>query len=276
MESILEQFRLTNKVVVITGGAGLLGVKHAQAIAEAGGIPVLWDIEKIKAEEEAKTIRKEYDAPALGLGVNVTDLDSIESGTRTVIETFKKIDILINNAALDPKVSEGENTSWSRFENYSLDFWNKEISVGLTGAFLCSQVVGKHMAANNQGIIINIASDLSLISPDQRLYRKEGLQNDEQPVKPITYSVIKHGLLGLTKYLATYWADKNIRVNSISFGGVYTGQPDEFVKRLTSLIPLGRMARADEYKAAIVFLCSDASSYMTGTNLVLDGGRTCW
>jgi len=276
MESILEQFRLTNKVVVITGGAGLLGVKHAQAIAEAGGIPVLWDIEKFKAEEEAHTIRREYNASALGLGVDVTDLDSIVSGTRTVVETFKKIDILINNAAVDPKVSEGHNTSWGRFENYSLVFWNKEISVGLTGAFLCSQVVGRHMAANNQGIIINIASDLSLISPDQRLYRKEGLQNDEQPVKPVTYSVIKHGLLGLTKYLATYWADKNIRVNSISFGGVYTGQPDEFVQRLTSLIPLGRMARVDEYKAAIVFLCSDASSYMTGTNLVLDGGRTCW
>ena len=132
------------------------------------------------------------------------------------------------------------------------------------------------MAKQNHGVILNIASDLSIISPDQRIYRKVELKESEQPVKPVTYSVVKHGIIGLTKYLATYWADKNIRVNSISLGGVYTDQPDEFVKKLTNLIPLGRMASLDEYKAAIIFLVSDASSYMTGSNLVIDGGRTCW
>ena len=132
------------------------------------------------------------------------------------------------------------------------------------------------MAEQQSGVILNIASDLGVIAPDQRLYRKEELKDNEQTVKPAAYSVVKHGIIGLTKYLATYWADKNIRVNSISLGGVYTDQPDEFVKKLTNLIPLGRMASLDEYKAAIIFLVSDASSYMTGSNLVIDGGRSIW
>jgi NAD(P)-dependent dehydrogenase (short-subunit alcohol dehydrogenase family) len=126
------------------------------------------------------------------------------------------------------------------------------------------------------GLIVNVASDLSLISPDQRLYRQNGLPEDRQPVKPITYSVVKSGLIGLTRYLATYWAASGVRVNAISPGGVHADQPDEFVQRLSNLVPLGRMARADEYEGAILFLCSDASSYMTGANLIVDGGRTCW
>jgi NAD(P)-dependent dehydrogenase (short-subunit alcohol dehydrogenase family) len=130
------------------------------------------------------------------------------------------------------------------------------------------------MAKSGSGVILNIASDLSVISPDQRLYRKPGVAEDQQPVKPVTYSVVKHGLIGLTRYLATYWADKGVRVNAISPGGVYAGQPEEFVARLADLIPMGRMATLDEYKAAIVFLCSQASSYMTGQNIVIDGGRT--
>ena len=125
-----------------------------------------------------------------------------------------------------------------------------------------------------EGVIVNIASDLGLISPDQNLYKKDGIQDHEQPVKPVTYSVIKHGIIGLTKYLATYWADKGIRVNTLSPGGVFTNQPDEFTSKISKLIPLGRMANKDEYKAAIVYLCSDASSYMTGSNLIIDGGRT--
>jgi NAD(P)-dependent dehydrogenase (short-subunit alcohol dehydrogenase family) len=137
-------------------------------------------------------------------------------------------------------------------------------------------VIGSEMARRRRGVIVNVASDLALIGPDQRLYRQEGLPEHLQPVKPVTYSVVKSGLIGLTRYLATYWADQGVRVNAISPGGVYNGQPDDFLSKLSSLIPLGRMANVDEYQGAMLFLCSDASSYMTGSNLVVDGGRTCW
>lgn len=132
------------------------------------------------------------------------------------------------------------------------------------------------MARQKRGAIVNVASDLALISPDQRLYREPGLPDEQQPVKPVTYSVVKSALLGLTRYLATYWADKGVRVNSISPGGVFNDQPPDFIERLSALIPMGRMAKIDELQGAILFLCSDASSYMTGANLVVDGGRTCW
>ena len=270
------KFSLKNKVAVITGGAGLLGVQHAKAIAEAGGIPILWDINAEASSKEAAKIARDYNILSSGIMVDITNQESIKQAFDQVLDTVGRIDILINNAANDPKVKAGENVAWSRFENYNLDRWNEDIAVGLTGSFLCSQVIGNYMAEQNRGVMLNIASDLSIISPDQRLYKKEGLKDNEQPVKPVTYSVVKHGIIGLTRYLATYWADKNIRVNSISLGGVYTDQPDEFVKKLTNLIPLGRMASLDEYKAAIIFLVSDASSYMTGSNLVIDGGRTCW
>ena len=141
---------------------------------------------------------------------------------------------------------------------------------------LCSKIFGYEMAKKKKGVILNITSDLWIIAPDQRIYKKEGLAENEQTVKPVTYSVIKHGLNGLSKYLATYWEDKGVRVNSISPGGVFNNQDSEFVERLSKLIPMGRMAYKDEYKAAIVFMVSDASSYMTGANLVIDGGRSCW
>ena len=132
------------------------------------------------------------------------------------------------------------------------------------------------MAERGSGVIVNIASDLGVIAPDQRLYRREGIAPDLQPVKPVTYSVVKTGLIGLTRYLATYWGDRGVRCNALSPGGVENGQPEDFVARLSSLIPMGRMARADEYQGALLFLCSDASSYMNGQNLVIDGGRSCW
>ena len=159
-------------------------------------------------------------------------------------------------------------------KNYTLDQWEKDIAVGLTGAFLCSQVVGSYMAKQNNGVILNIASDLSIISPDQRLYKKEGLKDNEQPVKPVTYSVVKHGIIGLTKYLATYWAKKGIRVNCISPAGVYKKHNKKFVEQLSQRIPIGRMAKSYELNGAIIYLCSNASSFVTGHNLVVDGGRT--
>ena len=154
--------------------------------------------------------------------------------------------------------------------------WNGDIAVGLTGAYLCARVFGGEMARAGRGAILNIASDMAVIAPDQRLYREPGRADDQQPVKPVTYSVVKAGLLGLTRYLSTYWADQGVRCNALSPGGIYDGQPDDFVQRLANLIPMGRMADADEYNGAVVFLLSDASRYMTGQNLVIDGGRTAW
>jgi len=271
----LDRFDLSGKVAIITGGAGLMGVKHAEAVIDAGGCAVLWDI-------NADTCRRRCGELSIGKNsclpvcVDVTDADSIRKGLLEVLNTVGRIDILINNAAKDPKISQSQELSSERFEFLSKSIWEDDIAVGLTGVYLCCQIVGGHMADQRTGVILNIASDLGLIAPDQRIYRKVNLPENMQPIKPVTYSVIKHGIIGLTKYLATYWAEKNIRVNSISPGGIYNGQPDEFVSKLSNLIPMGRMADEDEYKAAVLFLISNASSYMTGSNLVIDGGRTCW
>lgn len=276
-KDLKKLFDLSGKVAIITGGAGTLGEMHAEIIAEAGGIPILIDIDENMAIKKAKSISKKYDVPALGIKTDITNVSDIKKLLKTTLEKFNKVDILINNAANNPKVKDtNSKIEWSRLENFPRDQWNKDITVGLTGAFLCSQIIGSEMAKREGGVIINISSDLGIIAPDQRLYHKPDLKEHQQPVKPVSYSVVKAALFGLTRYLATYWADKNIRVNSLSPGGVYESQPDDFLKKVTSLIPLGRMARKDEYKGAILFLCSDASSYMTGSNLTVDGGRTCW
>ena len=182
---------------------------------------------------------------------------------------------MINNATIDPKVDATSEKNLSRLENFPIDQWNLELSVGLTGSMLCSKVFGAEMAKNSKGVIFNISSDLGIIDPDQSIYKKRGLPENEQPVKPITYSIIKHGLIGLTKYLATYWPGK-VRCNALCPGGIYANQNPEFVQKLRDLIPLGRVAQEDEYKAAVVFLVSDASKYMNGANFVIDGGRSCW
>ena len=275
MDTVLDKFRLDGKVVLVTGGSGLLGQRHAQAVAQAGGVPVLWDISP-RTDKLAGELAKKWDCNVGGIEVDITSGKSIDQALQKTLDNFGRVDVLINNAARDPKVSKDQAPSWSRLENFGEKMWQEDLAVGLTGAYLCSRAVGSHLARNQGGVILNIASDLGVIAPDQRIYRQEGLPEEQQPVKPVTYSVIKHGLIGLTKYLATYWADKNIRVNSLAPGGVYTNQPDDFVARLTSLIPMGRMAKKDEYQAAVLFLISDASSYMTGANLSIDGGRTCW
>jgi NAD(P)-dependent dehydrogenase (short-subunit alcohol dehydrogenase family) len=269
-------FDLTGQVAVITGGTGFLGQQHAQAIRKAGGIPVLADIRLDNIEPGSLEWNENFGEKACAIQVDVTQPDSVNSLLKRVLDEFGKIDILINNAANNPKMEKTTDVEFSRLEHFPLRQWESDIAVGLTGAFLCSQVIGCEMARCKRGVIVNVASDLAVIAPDQRLYRQQGLSDDRQPVKPVTYSVVKTGLIGLTRYLATYWAEYSIRVNAISPGGVYNNQPEEFVQRLSNLIPIGRMANADEYQAAIIFLCSDASSYMTGTNLIVDGGRSSW
>jgi NAD(P)-dependent dehydrogenase (short-subunit alcohol dehydrogenase family) len=274
---VKEIFDLTGKVAIITGGAGMLGEMHAEAIAEAGGHPILVDINGDLVVKKAETISKKYGVDSMGIKTDVTKKTEIEKLVDVVIKRFGRIDILINNAAEDPKVkAKNKDSSWGRLENFPIEQWNREIAVGLTGAFLCSQVIGSEMAKRAGGVILNISSDLGIVAPDQRIYLKRGLPEEKQPVKPVSYSVVKSALIGLTKYLATYWAGKNIRVNALCPGGVQTDQPDEFLEKLTSRIPMGRMAQKDEYKGAVLFLVSNASSYMTGTTLIIDGGRTAW
>jgi NAD(P)-dependent dehydrogenase (short-subunit alcohol dehydrogenase family) len=276
-KEMLNRFSLDGRVIVITGGAGLLGRKHAEAVMEAGGIPVLLDINQAVLDGAVRQLEAARGGKALGLVCNITDKSAVEACLATVLQKLERLDGLVNNAANDPKVGPGADAKrLTRFENMSQDYWNADVAVGLTGSFLCAQVFGHYLATHGGGVILNVASDLAVIAPDQRIYRQLSLPPEGQPVKPVTYSVVKAGLVGLTKYLATYWAEQGVRVNAISPGGVFNGLSEDFVEKLTNLIPMGRMANQDEYKATIVYLLSDASSYVTGINLVADGGRTCW
>jgi NAD(P)-dependent dehydrogenase (short-subunit alcohol dehydrogenase family) len=274
-----QKFDLTGKTALITGAAGLLGMEHSAALLESGANVVMTDISEATLETARSQLVQHFNpARILTQLMDVSQPEGIRAVAETLWADGLRIDILVNNAAIDPKVKGNQGVlETSRLENFPLDQWDLQVAVGLTGAFLCSQVFGTAMAEDGEGgVILNIASDLSVISPDQRLYRIEGLHADLQPVKPVTYSVIKAGLVGLTRYLATYWADKGVRCNALSPGGVFNGQGDEFIERLSSLIPLGRMAEKDEYRAAVQFLCSDASSYMNSQNIVMDGGRSTW
>ena len=266
------RFDLSGRVAVITGGAGLLGREHAAAIAEAGGVPVLWDI------DAGRTARAAAGVPGgIGIQADITEREAVEAALAETLKRVGRADTLINNAANNPTMKPcADGAEPSRFEGFDRAVWDADLAVGLTGAMICAQVVGGHLAAQSGGVIVNIASDLGLIAPDQRLYRREGVEKDDQPVKPVTYSVVKHGLVGLTRYLATYWAEAGVRVNALCPGGIYDGQPDDFVDKFTSLVPMGRMASREDYRGAIQFLCSDASAYMTGAVIPVDGGRTAW
>lgn len=267
-------FSLDSKVVIITGAAGLLGRQHACAVASAGGIPILLDINSEKIEELEKDLLSEYASRACGYSIDITNELEIKRGCELIIKKFGRIDGLINNAANNPKVESG-NESFTRLENFDRSSWEADLNVGLTGAFLCAKHFG--LAISRQGgSILNVSSDLGLVAPDQRLYRQSGLEDNAQPVKPISYSVVKAGLLGLTRYIATYWADKGVRCNALCPGGVENGQSTEFIEAVNLRIPMGRMARPDDYMGAVVFLLSEASSYMNGSVLVIDGGRTAW
>ena len=273
---VLARFDLSGRIAVITGGAGLLGPRHANAIASAGGVPVLVDLHADRAASLAADLQRTHGVPAIGLGVDITSPRAVEAMLDEVLSRYGRVDIMVNNAANNPKVEDAGNVAFSRLENFPLGQWEADLAVGLTGAFLCSQIVGRELARRGGGAIVNISSEYGMIAPDQRLYRQGGIPEDQQPVKPVTYTVVKAGIMGLTSYLATYWATEGVRCNTLTVGGVFNGQPDEFVARAASRIQMARMANTDEYEGAIVFLCSDASSFMTGANLVVDGGKTCW
>jgi NAD(P)-dependent dehydrogenase (short-subunit alcohol dehydrogenase family) len=278
MENDLENlFSLNDKVVVITGAAGLLGRRHAESVAAFGGHPVLLDLSQGLVTSIADQINEKYDVRSSGFAVDITDEAEIKLNAREIIENYGKIDCLVNNAANNPKMEKTPEKNFSRLENFPHDLWNKDIAVGLTGAFLCAKHYGYQIAQNpSGGSIVNISSDLGLIAPDQRLYAKTGLPENLQPVKPITYSVVKTGLIGLTRYLATYWTDKNVRCNALCPGGVENGQSDEFLREVSLRIPMNRLAKADEYQGTLVWMLSDASSYLNGAILPIDGGRTAW
>ena len=266
-----SMFDLSGRVAVITGGAGLLGPKHAEAIAEFGGIPILVDVRTDEGRSSAEELEKRFGLQDIAYEADITDHRSVESMVQRVVGRFGRIDILINNAAMTVKYGGAIREQYfAPFEDYPLDLWERALKVNLTGMFLCTQAVGRVMSQQQKGVVINIASDVGVISPDHRIYEGEGFNT------PISYTVSKSAVLGFTRHLATYWAGKNIRVNALSPAGVYDGHTAAFLEKLSWRIPMGRMATPDEYKGAIVFLAADASSFMTGANLIVDGGRTSW
>jgi len=270
-------FNLNKKIIIVTGAAGLLGKKHAEAIAAYGGTPVLLDLSAEAVENIAEKLNSKYNVEAIGYAVDITDELQIKNNCEVIMRKFTRIDGLINNAANNPKVENAGDINFSRLENFPLKIWEQDVAVGLTGAFLCAKFYGFQIAQNPYGgSIVNISSDLGLIAPDQRLYEKEGLSCDSQPVKPITYSIVKTGLIGLTRYLATYWAEKGVRCNAMCPGGVENNQPETFLREVSSRIPMNRLAQADEYQGTLLWMLSDASSYLNGAIVSVDGGRTVW
>ena len=276
-DDLEKLFSLDGKVVVITGAAGLLGRKHSEAVAAYGGHPILLDLTAESVTSIADQLSEQYGVSSVGFAVDITDEAQIEANVREIVNRFGKIDGLVNNAANNPKVEESSEKNFSRLENFPLDIWNQDVAVGLTGAFLCAKHYGYAIANNKEGgSIVNISSDLGLMAPDQRLYVQDGLPEEQQPVKPVTYSVVKTGMIGLTRYLATYWAEKGVRCNAMCPGGVENGQPDGFLAEVSSRIPMDRLAQAGEYQGALVWMLSDASSYLNGAVVPVDGGRTAW
>ncbi|WP_319582627.1 SDR family oxidoreductase [uncultured Pseudodesulfovibrio sp.] len=270
-------FDLTNRVVAITGGAGLLGSRYAHALARCGACVAILDLVGSRVEKIVNAVNEHATGACRGFVVDITDEDAVAGCADAVAEAFGRVDSLVNNAANNPKVEDGLGGAATRLENFSLARWNADVAVGLTGAFLCAKHFGARIArGGNGGTIVNIASDLGVIAPDQRLYRQDGLPGDEQEVKPVTYSVVKSGIIGLTRYLSTYWAEQNVRSNALCLGGVQTSQPESFLRRIESRIPLGRMAMPDEYDGTIVYMVSDEARYMNGAVVSVDGGRTAW
>jgi NAD(P)-dependent dehydrogenase (short-subunit alcohol dehydrogenase family) len=274
MSNIFEKFDLKNKVAIVTGGVGLLGNQFCRTLTQAGASVVVADINFQAAQTLAAELN-ESGGDAIPFELDVTDPISTANMAKTAIEKFGRIDILVNSAALDPKFDkENEDKQGANaFESFPLDVWKQSLDVNLTGLFLCSQAVAPTMKSQGKGSIINICSTYGLVGPDQRLYEREG---QPKQFKPITYTVTKAGVVGLTKYLSTYFAGTEIRINSLTPGGVYNNHDEIFTDAYSSRTVMGRMAEQDEMNGALLFLASDASTYMTGSNLIVDGGWTAW
>lgn len=279
MASVAELFDLSGRVAIVTGACGLLGREHCDVLAEAGANIVVADLRPESSCSVAQDIARRRGVRVLHIAIDISDKKSVESMVHRVVEEFGRIDILINNAALTVKAgSEQLKDYFAPFEQYPLEVWEKALRTNLTGTFLCSQAAGKQMVKQNRGVIINVCSIYGVVAPDQRIYANARSPYDPSIAfnTPASYSATKGSVLALTGYLATYWAGKNIRVNALTLGGVFDQHDQEFVRNYSYRTPMGRMADRTEYRGAILFLASDASSYMTGANLIVDGGWTVW
>ncbi len=275
-ETISNMFDLHGRVAIITGGAGMLGSRYARTLLHAGASVIIADIDIESATRETEKAVTDVGGEALAVEVDVRSKASVLNMVETILKKYGRIDILVNNAAIDPKFdSHVAEIQTNSFEDYPLELWQKSMDVNLTGAFLCSQAVGKVMVKQGGGVIVNISSTYGLVAPDQRLYKKDDEQV-QRLFKPVDYAITKAGIAHLTRYLAGYWGERNIRVNTLTPGGVSNLQEEEFIRKYSFRTPLGRMAEKDELCGALLFLVSDASSYMTGANLVVDGGWTAW
>ena len=274
--TIQEKFDLTGRAAVVTGGVGLLGVEFCRTLAEAGAAVAVVDLNASASQGTADTLTKSG-YKALAVPTDITQTDSVNAMVEKVVSTFGRLDILVNSAALDPKFDPDavkKGITPGAFEDYPLDQWNAALNVNLTGMFLVTQACVKQMIAQGKkGSIINICSTYGLNGPDQRIYIKDG---ERVAFKPVYYTVTKGGVMGFTKYLAAYYAGTEIRVNALTPGGVFNNHEEYFVKNYSAKTILGRMAKKDEMNGALLFLASDASSYMTGNNVVVDGGWTAW
>jgi NAD(P)-dependent dehydrogenase (short-subunit alcohol dehydrogenase family) len=266
---MMELFSLKGKTAIVTGACGLLGKQHCFALAEAGAKVIVADVD----ESTSKKFALELGDGHMGIGLDVSTDLSVMEAKEAVLERYGKIDVLVNNAAINDMFENPTAAlELSKFENYPISLWKKSIDVNVTGVFLCSQIFGSVMAEAQSGSIINIASTYAVTAPDQKLYQNEKLE--QTFYKSAAYPTTKGAVLSFTKFLAAYWGNKNIRVNALSPGGVQNGQEDFFIKNYSNRTVLGRMGDKTDYKGAIVFLASEASSYMTGANLVVDGGWT--
>jgi NAD(P)-dependent dehydrogenase (short-subunit alcohol dehydrogenase family) len=267
----MKLFDLTNKTAIVTGALGLLGKEHCKALSTAGANVVVCDIDRNNCEKFAKKIKTK----SIGCYLDVNDEYSIKETREMILDEFGHIDILVNNAAINDMFENPQSTlEKSKFENYPYEMWEKSLSVNLTGVFKCCQIFGSEMVKKKKGSIINIASTYGIVAPNQDLYKKPNGQ--QSFFKPPAYSASKGAVISFTKYLAAYWGKDGIRVNTLSPGGVENHQDEYFQINYAERTPLKRMAKANDYHGAVIFLASDASAYMTGANLVVDGGWTIW